>query len=276
MLTKVDDPHPKVRLQLAFALGESKSPKVLPALARLVEIDGQDRWMQIAVLSTVPDRSAALAGILTDRGNERGRVLLRPLAAVAGTRRDGDEIARLLQWLSDLSSEKSAVVRESVMTGLIEGLARDPSRKALSAAGIKALEHLLSATTGPDQRQVLRLTGLVRLDDSPIIRAMRKATVQAALDQQQPLAERRAALDSLSNAPATELAPLRELLDVRQPIELQLAAASLLATGDGPESLASLFKGWSSYSPRVQTAILDAACAARIDSRSFWTRSRIR
>jgi putative heme-binding domain-containing protein len=42
-----------------------------------------------------------------------------------------------------------------------------------------------------------------------------------------------------------------------------LAAASLLATGDGPESLAWLFKGWSSYSPRVQTAILDAACARK-------------
>ena len=211
----------------------------------------------------MPDRSAALAGVLADRGNQRGRLLLRPLAAVAGTRRDGDEIARLLQWLADLSSEKSAAVRESVMTGLMEGLARDPSRKTLSAAGQKALERLLSATTGSDQRQVLRLAGLVRLDDSPIIRAMRQATVQAALDQQQPLAERRAALASLSDAPATELAPLRELLDVRQPIELQLAAASLLATGDGPESLASLFKGWSSYSPRVQTAILDAACARK-------------
>ena len=190
VLTKVDDPHPKVRLQLAFTLGESKSPKVLPALARLVETDGQDRWMQIAVLSAVPDRSAALAGVLAERGNQRGRLLLRPLAAVAGTRRDGDEIARLLQSLADLSSEKSAAVRESVMTGLIEGLARDPSRKTLSAAGQKALERLLSATTGSDQRQVLRLAGLVRLDDSPIIRAMRQAAFQAALDQQHPLAER--------------------------------------------------------------------------------------
>src|SRR4029077_9306430 len=135
-------------------------------------------------LSAVPDRSAALAGALAERGNQRGLLLLRPLPALAGTRRGGGEIAPLLRSPADLSSEKSAAVRESVMTGLIEGLARDPFRKTLSAAGQKALARLLSATTGSDKRQVLRLAGLVRLDDSPVIRAMRQAAVQAALDQQ--------------------------------------------------------------------------------------------
>jgi putative membrane-bound dehydrogenase-like protein len=263
VLTKVDDPHPKVRLQLAFTLGESTSPKVVPALARLVETDGQDPWMQTAVQSAVPARSAALAMLLAKRGNQRGNQLLRPLAAVAGTRRDADEIAGLLQWLADLHSQKSAPVRESVMTGLIEGLARDSSRKTLSAPAQKALERLLSASTGSDRGQVLRLAGLLRLDDSPIVRALRRAAVGSALDEQLPLAGRSDALASLSDAPAKELAPLRKLLDVRQPIDLQLAAASLLAAGDGPDSIASLFKGWSSYSPRVQTAILDAVCARK-------------
>ena len=32
-LKKVADPHPKVRLQLAFTLGESQNSEVLPALA---------------------------------------------------------------------------------------------------------------------------------------------------------------------------------------------------------------------------------------------------
>ncbi|HEV3075637.1 MAG TPA: HEAT repeat domain-containing protein, partial [Thermoanaerobaculia bacterium] len=263
VLKKVDDPHPKVRLQLAFTLGESKSRDVLPALARLADADGQDRWMQTAVLSAVPERSAGLARVLTDQGSERGRQLLRPLAAVTGTRHDDGEMAGLLQWLADLPSEKIGTIRERVLTGLVEGLSRDTSRKTLSTAGEKALERLLQASVGADQQLVVRVAGLVRLGDSPAFRAVRQAAVRAALDEKRPLAERATALASLAGAPPAELAQLGELLGARQPLDLQLAAVPVLAAADDPGMVSALFKEWSAYSPRVQTAILDVVCARK-------------
>jgi hypothetical protein len=178
-----------------------------------------NRWMQIAVLSAVPDRSAALARIRPNRGNERGRPLLRPLAAVAGTQRRGRN-RPTLPMVADLSSEKLRGIRESVMTGLIEGLARDPPGKQLSAAGIKALERCLP-TRQADQRQVLRLAGLVRLrtlahHSVPYVKLpSRPHSISNSLS---PSATCRA---GIAQRTRDELA-LRELLDVRQPIELQL------------------------------------------------------
>jgi putative membrane-bound dehydrogenase-like protein len=263
VLRKVDDPNPKVRLQLAFTLGESQSRDMLPALARLADADMQDRWMQTAVLSAVPDRSAALARMLADRGSERSRQLLRPLAAVTGTRQDEGEMASLLKWLANLPGEKTASIREAVLTGLVEGLARDEVHKPLSAAGQKALERVLQRTVGSEQKLVMQVAGLVRLSDSPPFRAVRQTAIKAALDEKLPLAERVAALISLAGAPPTELAPLQELLTARQPLDLQLAAVPVLATADGPETVPALLKEWLAYSPRVQTAMLDVICARK-------------
>jgi putative membrane-bound dehydrogenase-like protein len=263
VLTKVDDPAAKVRLQLAFTLGESHSPDVLPALARLVEAEGQDRWMQAAVLSAVPDRSARLVRVLVEAGGERGHNFLVPLAAVTGARADADEVAGLLEWLADLKGQRTMAIREKVLTGLAEGLARGAARQSLGAAGRKALECLLAESSGDARTRAIQVAGLLHLDASPALTAMRKAAALAALDQKRPMAERLESLSALAGAPPAELAPLRELLHPRHALDLQLAAAQLLAATDSPEAVAALLKDWSSYSPRVQTAILDGVCARK-------------
>jgi putative membrane-bound dehydrogenase-like protein len=257
VLKKTGDPDLRVRLQLAFTLGASTSRDVLPALARLAEADGQDRWVQTAILSAVAERSAALARLLATRGR-RGRALLRPLAAVTGARSDGGEIAGLLKWLAHLSGKRAAV-RTAVLTGLIDGLARSPSRRRLPAAGRRNLERLLTKAPAAEQPLVLRLAGLLRAHNSPTFKAVRRRFVRTARDEKRPAAERVAALASLAGAPPGELAPLGKLLDARQPLDVQLAAAAVLATAD-VATVKRLFTRWKSYSPRVRTAILDAVC----------------
>jgi putative membrane-bound dehydrogenase-like protein len=258
VLARAEDPDPKVRLQLALTLGESRSPDVLPVLAHLASAGGQDPWMRAAVLSAAPERSAALARVVANRGGERGRSFLRPLTAVTGTRHDEGETAALLEWLVGL---KGDAVRAEVLAGLAEGLGRDAAKKPLSAAGQKALERLLEGTSGPLQKEVLRVAGLVRLGESPALNRLRKTAAAAALDEARPVAERVASLASLQGAPPPELAPLRGLLAARQPLDLQLAAVGILAAADGAEAMNALFADWPTYSPRVQTAILDAVCA---------------
>jgi putative membrane-bound dehydrogenase-like protein len=263
VLKRTDDPDRRVRLQLAFTLGASASPEVLPALARLAKADGQDPWMQAAILSAVPERAAALVRLLGEQADERGLPLLRPLAAVAGARRDAGEVAGLLQWLAGLSAEHAKAARAGVLTGLVEGLARDPSRQPLSAEGGQALERLLASTGGAEQKLVLRLAGLVGAEQAPAFQAVRQALVRTALDEKRPTAERVAALGPLAGAPPAELAPLGVLLDAHQPLDVQLAAVAVLAEVNDAVAVQALFQRWKSFSPRVQTAILDAVCGRK-------------
>jgi putative membrane-bound dehydrogenase-like protein len=262
VLGKADDAHPKVRLQTAFTLGASTSRDVLPALVRLADVDGQDRWMQAAILSAVPTRSAALARLLAERGSERGRQILEPLAAVTGTRRNDAELAGLLEWLADLPGEKGQAVREKILTGLAEGLARDESRKP-PAAGQEALVRLLRASAGAERKLVIRVAWLMRLDDAPAFRAVREAALRTARDASRPPAERALALATLTSAPPGELTPLWELLSARQPPDVQLAAAEVLARGEDTWTVEALLRGWPGYSPRVQTAVLDLLAARK-------------
>src|SRR5262249_47884094 len=98
LLTKAvalgEDPHLKVRLRLAFSLGESQDAKGLEALARLANRDANDPWMRTAILSAVPTRAGRLAGMILASRNEKKNAdaLLQPLAAVVGARRQAEEV----------------------------------------------------------------------------------------------------------------------------------------------------------------------------------------
>jgi putative membrane-bound dehydrogenase-like protein len=254
-----DDPHPKVRLQLALSLGECQDPKALPALARLADREGDDRWMQTSVLSSVPTRAGRLAAILAgEKGGKGADRMLRPLAAVIGTRNQPGEIAGLLRLAAGLEGAGAAALQTKVLAGLAEGLGRGQPRKAVSAEEQKALERLLTSASAEVRGDVLRVAALLRLRESPGIRAARAAVLKTAQDAGRPLPERLSALALLAGAAPAELEPLHELLGPRQPIDLQLAAVRVLASAEGPEVVPVLLKGWDGYSPRLQTAVLDA------------------
>jgi putative membrane-bound dehydrogenase-like protein len=262
VLALADDPHPRVRLQLAFTLGESPDAKVLLALAHLARREGEDRWVQAAILSAVPTRAGRLVDLLVHGKEDRGAGgrLLGPLAAVTGARGDPDEVAGLLRTASELEGAGATGVQVQLLTGLADGLGRSRPKHALPAGGKEALERLLAGPSAGVQRQVLRIAGLVHLGDAPGVRAARAAAVKAALDTGRALPDRLAALTLLAGAPYADLEPLRTLLDARQSIDLQLAAAGVIASADGPDVVPALLKEWPGYSPRMQTAVLDALC----------------
>ena len=56
----LDDVDPRVRLQLALSLGESRDERALIALARLAKKHGGQRWMSFAILSSIVGRGDQL------------------------------------------------------------------------------------------------------------------------------------------------------------------------------------------------------------------------
>ncbi len=258
----VDDPHPKVRLQLALSLGDSDSDKALEVLARLAEREDEDRWMEAAILSAVPDRAVRLAEMLVARQGKTGVTgrLLHSLAAVTGARGQTEEIAGLLRAASGMRGTSFASLQEAILTGMTEGLSRLQTRPAVSTEGQAALEQLLANTTAQVKPHVLRVAGLLKLKNPKSVQILRTTAIKTVLDAERPTAERLSALTLLTGANATELKPLTELLDPRQPLDVQEAVVRALGAAEGPEATSLLLRGWAGYTPRMQTVVLETIC----------------
>jgi putative heme-binding domain-containing protein len=99
----------------------------------------------------------------------------------------------------------------------------------------------------------------------PGVQTVRRNAVNDALDEKRSTEDRKAALDFMRGAAATELESLQPLISGREPLDLQLAAVRALASSDESAIVGVLLKEWDAHSPRVQAAIAEALC-----SRTRW------
>ena len=257
----VDDPHPKVRLQLAFTLGESRDSGAVEALALLAARYGADRWVRAAVLSSVGDSAGNVLAAILRRPDESGdaRLLVHPLASVVGARHDDDEIGNLLAAVAEVSDDETAALQPACLNGLIEGLKRGKSDVLRSPAGQQGLRRLLIHPSTETRELAFQVAGLVRLKDAPEMNAAYAHAGELALDESRSVLDRQLALSLLTSAPYATLEPLAEdLLAARQPLDLQLAAIAVLSSSDDPRVGSALLVNWPSYTPKVQTAVLEA------------------
>lgn len=269
LLTKaaalVDDPDPSVRLQAGFSLGEADEPRAVAALARLAASHGADPWVQAAILSSstrTADR--LLADVLRAKPGEAGQAagLVKPLASAIGARRDEAQLAALLGALATADGVEGAAMRAEALRGLIEGLSRGKPQPLASEPGRLALRRLLISPSQEVREAALQAARLLRLGESPELKAAYEGAVKLVRDGAKPLDERRAAVATLAAAPYAILAPAaKELLDPRQPLELQLAAVAALALADEADAGSALVSGFNRYTPKLQAAALDAVFA---------------
>ncbi len=257
----VGDADPRVRLQLAFTLGESGDPRAIRAMAGLAARYGSDRWMQAAVLSSVADSADRLLSEILGRegGPGEGRFLVHSLASIAGARHRDEEIGDLLAAIARLDGDDLQPLQIAGLEGLIEGLNRGKPQVLRSPKGQRALRRLMVGPSPQVRKAALQVAGLVRLRESPEMRAALATASQVALDETLSIEDRQAAVALLTGAPYDETAPTAEaLLDARQPLDLQLAAVAVLSSTDDARAGSLLVEGWPSYTPKLQDAVLAA------------------
>ncbi len=277
VIQRVEDPDVRVRLQLALTLGESVSrapssrtressaPKshdfgyVLAALVRLAARDGADQWMRAAILSSAANSADRLLAAIVRRTDDAGdsRALLAPLAAIVGARHNNEEVGELLRTIAAIGDDGATQL--TCLKGLVAGLERGKPQPLTSTDGQRALSGLLIAPSAEVRVLALRVAGLVKLADSPEMKAAFDSAAREALDDDRPLAVRQAAVALLASGPYTTLADTsRRLLNPRQPLDLQLAAVSALSSADDPNVASVLLSNYKSYSPKIQAAVIDA------------------
>lgn len=217
-------------LQCALSLGESKDPRVVPALAALARNHGAMKWMPDAILSSVYGRTVPLLEALLDPAisPDAATSLLEPLCqSVAANRSDRD----LTQSLIRIAASPQTDLQLQCLRGLKAGLGRAKDA-ALSSQGRQALQQLTSNKNAEVQRLALELVAAFQITDPAQLQAL------------------------LTDASA-------KAADLKQPAAVRLAAVTQLASLDDARATAGLLAAWPTNTPQVREAILDAVFLRR-------------
>lgn len=237
LLKLADDPEAMVRLQVAFSLGAARGAETIPALAKIAHRDPGDRWIRAAVLSSVAGRADLLIGSLEGgEPGERffatasGRAWLTDLSVIVGAENAPGRVAKLLR--GKLQSDADPAVARGILLGVARGLRR---------AGAS-------------------LEGVV---DPEVVQPYFKRAELVARGQN-PILDRIEAIGLLgvgSQDRALEVLP--ELLGVREPKAVQLAAIQALNASSHPKVGPAIIARWKTLEPGVRREAIEALFARR-------------
>ncbi|MEX2315588.1 MAG: PVC-type heme-binding CxxCH protein [Pirellulales bacterium] len=226
------DPDQRVRYQLAFSLGEVNDPERARALAAILKRDADNKWIRLAVLSSLAtgagDVFTALAADKSWRSSEAGREVLYELSRYIGRQDKSQEIADIMPTLELLSADEISL-STAVVRGLGEGLTKGPG----------TLQAQLAAIGSPKAVQILR---------DMLKTARTSAADESRRSSERTDAVRLLALDNFADAGSV----LSNLISNRQPQDVQAAALVTLSKFSDPTIAETLLAAWPGMSPRLR------------------------
>ncbi len=229
----LDDPDPFVQLHLALALGATRDPRAVAALAQLAQRAPDNAWMQAAILTSATDRAGRLFAELTRAVSPEGNSsdlagLVERLCQAIASARDDDELSLVLHHLGLLESSS---LRLAALRGLQAGF---PTATAVT------LDEPAQAALG-------------KLSVSPDADVARiAAALRISLRQETP-EQRRQRMERL----------VEQLVDVLLPESTRLAAVAELADETDADLVEIWIEALPQATPRVRAAILSALFARR-------------
>lgn len=145
-----EEKHPRVLLQLALTLGESKDPRAFTALANLARTRLKYRWMDSAIISSLHERGEAmLRELLHEPGDSKA--LWELLAKTIAARRDEAELARTLALLPSSSAETQTIILDALAKGR-----KTAPRKPLQDKSARQTLATLAASPSAEVRKATR------------------------------------------------------------------------------------------------------------------------
>ena len=235
LLARVNDPSPRVRYRLAFALGAWSDPARNRALASLLVRDGGQPWVQAAVLSGLGSGAGeVLQAVVADQGflrQMRSGEFLESIATLMGARADVAEADRFLDQVARI--EASSIHAPRMVRAFLEAASR-------------------SGDPGLHRHAEDRLREVFR------------AAITRSLDEGANEGERVRSVELLAvGRPAEVIEPLGRLLVSASP-GVRAAAIRSLGRLNHPGVADRLLKPWKGYRPEDRAAVV-AQLAGRTD-----------
>lgn len=223
VLALVSDPEPRVRLQVAFTLGQSRLWDQPSLLARMARENASDKWIQSAILSSSADCGGALLAALA--GDKATIDFQRQLATAVGFQNHAGDVAQAIARLAAVPDTAAAL---SLLRSLGEGL-------KLAGTTLAAADR--EGKTAP----LLRLAPAM------------------ALDAKRLEAERQAAVEILSlTSFDAGLPALKASLAKGEASARQLAAIQVLRQFSDPRVGPLLLARYGGLAPSLKAPALDA------------------
>ena len=250
VLRLAEDSDARVRFRAALALGETKDPRAVDALASVARRDGAQSWVRAAVLSSIGGRSNEFlrAFVASPAASETVRAaVMQDLGQVFGAGETAERCLDLIVQIADPAGTFGW--QPAALAGIAQGLrARGLGRDGRSA--FMTLLHSDAPQAAAARRRVEAI--------------LSRASALAA-DDRAPIDGRLAAIGLLGHTdyPSAGRA-LEGLLAPRHAVEIQSAAVRALSQLPERAAAASLVEParWLGYTPQVREAALSALLAS--------------
>jgi putative heme-binding domain-containing protein len=132
--------NPRVQIQLALSLGETRDPRAFAMLAQFAREKLSVRWMDAALLSSLSGRGLEMfQELIHDPAG--GGAFLTSLAQTIAARRNGAELARTLEFILPA---KPATQR-TVLNALVKGGKNAPQKPLANQSARSALASLAAS-----------------------------------------------------------------------------------------------------------------------------------
>ena len=242
VLATAKDSSARVRFCSALALAGVSDASVLPALASIAILDGEDRWARAAVLSGIAGRmDAFLTAIQAERAKnpKAFAVVMEHLGRVFGAGAPPETCRGFLTQM--LTGEGDLAWRMASVLGLIEGY-----RGRGGARGAAAADPFLPLLGGSGKNEAS-------------VQAFLRGATERAMSDTASTRERISAISLLGYSDFDSVvATLGRLLDARQAPDVQVQAVRAIERiGDARGGALLIAKeNWSRYTPRVREAVL--------------------
>lgn len=246
LVSAAADESMRVRFNSAIVLGSLEGPGVVHALAKVAAKDGADQWVRAAVLSGIEKRMPAFLTAFRKESKAEPMTFAAVMQDLGRLYGNGASVADSRVLLQDvLSSNGEYEWRVSTILGLAEGITGRINEFGTSPKG---LLHAIQGTSTSS-------ANFASLD-SFIGKVINLADNQAENIRVRVLAT---SLLGFTNYERTHTA-LQKMLAPTTPPELLLAAVSALTRLNDPRGAILLTekKAWSSYTPRIKSAVIAA------------------
>jgi putative membrane-bound dehydrogenase-like protein len=262
LLALVNDPDARVRFQLLCTLGSVKSQQAGAARQQLLTRDMEDKWFQIAALSASSDEAPRLyAEAVTAEARETpGRSdFVRLGASAVGARQKPAEVQSIIEKVARAEQPGAAWWRTASLEGLALGMRGRAIQQSSFGASQVLLLKIFNSPQAPVRRAALRLINIAGLPPGPATASAVQRAAATAADQQADADLRADAIGFISIAgPDAKQSLLKQMIDPRQPDQVQTAAVRAYGKIKGDDVGKFLLANWRALTPNGRTAAADA------------------
>lgn len=261
-----DEPDGRVRMQLAFSLGEMPGEAAIGALAKIAARDAGDPWIRAAVLSSVNGVGSGLLARLVQghqtflAGDEpEAREFLQQLCQSIGASRDAGQVDQVLALVvRNAKSPEAPWWGEVVLAGTAAGIDKGGKTKLQLSTGQGSLLALLRNTSPAIRREAHRLASSVEMVETAEQKAAVAAAMKTAADENASEEDRVLALQTLGYGAFDVVGEtLADLLPPQNPQAIRAAAVQTVSMSRSHQAAKLLLEHWPTFTPDLQNKTLD-------------------